>query len=140
MANGTKTISGQRPEPGVPPQPSPWPDPPTLPRPMPGASPFVSAMGWCGGCGEYASPGHRCRAIAELARATAAALAEAEQVAREARRLAWHRAHVHTRPQPGCPDCPPTACRCGVPDCTAVAEHTRAYAGSETTWREVASR
>ncbi|QKW15309.1 hypothetical protein [Verrucosispora sp. NA02020] len=46
---------------------------------------------------------------------------------------------IHTRPQAGCPLCPPTACPCGRFDCPDVFEHRRSFAGSETTWREVAA-
>lgn len=47
--------------------------------------------------------------------------------------------NVHTRPQSDCPTCPPVACPCGVLGCPDGFEHRRAYAGSETTWRAVAS-
>ncbi|MEV2239442.1 hypothetical protein [Micromonospora sp. NPDC049891] len=46
---------------------------------------------------------------------------------------------IHTRPQPGCDRCPPTACPCGRFDCPDVFDHRREWAGSETTWREVAA-
>lgn len=46
---------------------------------------------------------------------------------------------IHARPQPGCDRCPPTACPCGVLKCPDVFDHCREWAGSETTWREVAA-
>lgn len=46
---------------------------------------------------------------------------------------------IHVRPQPGCQLCPPTACPCGTVDCPDVFDHRREWAGSETTWREVAA-
>lgn len=45
---------------------------------------------------------------------------------------------IHTKPQPGCPACPPVACFCGVADCADASAHIRSRAASETTWREAA--
>lgn len=44
--------------------------------------------------------------------------------------------HIHDPAQPGCKLCPPVPCRCGVADCPDVFDHSRMYAGAETTWRE----
>ncbi len=44
---------------------------------------------------------------------------------------------IHAVPQPGCDNCPPVPCRCGVTDCPDVFDHSRVHAGAETTWREV---
>jgi hypothetical protein len=46
---------------------------------------------------------------------------------------------IHTRPQPGCGLCPTVACPCGVVNCPDVFDHVRSFAGSETTWREMAA-
>lgn len=55
----------------------------------------------------------------------------------EVRRL-FH-PHVHPVAQPGCDLCPPTPCRCGQSVCDRMSEHSRTWAGSETTVREMAA-
>lgn len=46
---------------------------------------------------------------------------------------------AHPLPVPGCPWCPAVPCPCGSPSCAQVAEHRRARAGTEQSWREVAA-
>lgn len=45
---------------------------------------------------------------------------------------------THPLPVPGCPWCPPDVCSCGG-GCADASECYRRWAGSETTWREMAT-
>lgn len=45
---------------------------------------------------------------------------------------------AHPKPLPGCPNCPPSSCPCGVPACVEFGPHRKNDAGSETSWRELA--
>lgn len=46
---------------------------------------------------------------------------------------------IHPVAQPGCDLCPPTACRCGKADCPDVFDHSRTFAGAETTAWELSA-
>ena len=76
------------------------------------------------------------RVIDEIATRATRRLRDAQRIARQA--LAAH-SNIHPRPLPGCKGCPPVPCPCGAVSCRDVADHVRAFAGAETTWREVAA-